>query len=1144
MLAQQCPRILLIISRARPLNSSAPPAAVKATLGGINSTIIAYGQTGSGKTYSIVGTEAEPGIAPRVADAIFAAIMNAPDTHEFTIRVSALEVYMERVRDLMKPRGASAGSSVLLLRQDPLRGVFADGATEQYVASADEMKALMRVAESGRRVASTDMNDASSRSHGMLCIQLTVRDTVGGGVQTSKLHLVDLAGSECVGKTGAEGVTLDEAKVINRSLFTLAKVVHALSEGGAAKGGASGSGDGEGREDDEALTVDNNHNNAAIGAAAEGDALGGRTTARQAAPSQRTKGLPPPPQQQPLQHIPYRDSKLTRLLQDSLGGNARTAILVCCSPCISHAAETLSTLRFAMRAKAMPNAPVVNSVRSVDQLSRLLIKAERAIDAQASMITALQEQLSAGALLWHRAGTSPGIADIAAVVEASSTSSSSVTAAGATAAPPHAALSASAAVASSPADASFLLVELAVLREEALQAAAQHSALLVDADSRDEEIRNVTALLMAREEELRELRRKSREELDGLRAAVAARSANSTISQLELRTFTCASCCSHPLGAVSNAADVCAAHEQLCRTLGDTRVEAQRLQAEIDAARSSVRHRDRAPSNTSAATAAVGAADNTASWTGTHSPEGDAATPPLPDTSSSAVVALPPEQRRYSYSTAGWVTQRNLLGKGAASGEDGAGGSGGGGAVGSSGSGGEVGGAARRSSLIPRYAKVSRQNSTRRGSSEWVGGAVVPATTATTMTAAAATTHPVIRRPRPSPVPSSPVPTFTPMSDPPELVPPPQLSTHAAPAGAAHAAAAAAPTSTTTSSASAAVCAPQHEDEDEDTAAAAAVELQQRLTALMYAHRQLLRKFALVDAEADVLQAEVRTRDDRIAVLADALVKQDAALQDLLKQQLHREWAEENEQQNDEQLLLLQQSTGGSSHIVRPIRGHGARLAASAAESSSGAWTSRSAPAESWDAAASVGVSGGGGVSVGGGVSIGGGSSSSPWVGCSSSPPWTQLSAATESGSGSGSSRVLMRAAGTPAHFRAPEDEARSGDALASTPPQQQPLGVTQPGCEAFAEPAFLTPLVGLSSASSSTAPGSTFTTAAATATGSTFTTAAAASINHPNGYGSAGGSLGAVASHPGSSGDSVDGELMAMSITNFGGNTRVVTAQ
>lgn len=165
-------------------------------------------------------------ITPRIVDSVFQAIENSEDTLEFTIRMCYLEIYNERVRDLLNPESGAS----LTIRQDPSKGVFVEGACEEYVASADELMQLIRLGEVNRAVASTGMNDISSRSHSVVMITLEVKDTVSGGLQKSKLCLVDLAGSESVGKTHAEGQTLDEAKMINKSLFTLAKVINTLAD--------------------------------------------------------------------------------------------------------------------------------------------------------------------------------------------------------------------------------------------------------------------------------------------------------------------------------------------------------------------------------------------------------------------------------------------------------------------------------------------------------------------------------------------------------------------------------------------------------------------------------------------------------------------------------------------------------------------------------------------------------------------------------------------------------------------------------------------------------------------------------------------------------------------------------------------------
>jgi kinesin family protein 5 len=236
---------------------------------------------------------------------------------------------LQRVRDLLNP-----DTNNLAIRQDAVRGIFVENAVEEYVASTEELLQLVRIGDSNRAVGTTGMNDISSRSHSVVMITLETRDTVTRSMKLSKLSLVDLAGSESVSRTGAEGITLDEARMINKSLFNLAKCINALAGVGESE--------------------------AALAASLLGSPAGDGSSVAPAAKR--------------VSHIPYRDSKLTRLLQDSLGGNARTALIVCCSPCTSNMTESLSTLRFGQRAKQMKNKPVVNRVRSVEELERLLAK--------------------------------------------------------------------------------------------------------------------------------------------------------------------------------------------------------------------------------------------------------------------------------------------------------------------------------------------------------------------------------------------------------------------------------------------------------------------------------------------------------------------------------------------------------------------------------------------------------------------------------------------------------------------------------------------------------------------------------------------------------------------------------------------------
>jgi len=203
------------------------------------------------------------------------------------------------------------------------------GAREEYVASADEMLSIVAQAAANRAVAATGMNENSSRSHAVTTVVVETRDSETGSMRFAKLCLVDLAGSEQVRRTHATGLNLDEAKVINKSLSALGNVINAL--------------------------------------AAQRDPGGSAVT-----------------------HVPYRDSKLTRLLQDSLGGNSRTSLVICCSPAMQDARETTSTLRFGTRAQRVQNRAIVNRVRTADEMQQQLWKAEEAIGLQASLIKQLR----------------------------------------------------------------------------------------------------------------------------------------------------------------------------------------------------------------------------------------------------------------------------------------------------------------------------------------------------------------------------------------------------------------------------------------------------------------------------------------------------------------------------------------------------------------------------------------------------------------------------------------------------------------------------------------------------------------------------------------------------------------------------------
>lgn len=272
---------------------------------GYNSCIFAYGQTGSGKSYSMMGYGQDRGIIPLTCSALFDRIQERMDSDpavRYTVEVSFMEIYNERVRDLLNPKNKSN----LRVREHPSLGPYVEDLSKLAVQSYSDVETLMDEGNKARTVAATNMNETSSRSHSVFTLLLTQRrkDAATGmeGEKVSRISLVDLAGSERANSTGATGVRLKEGAQINKSLTTLGKVISALASAG------SSSGPGKKKKADD--------------------------------------------------HIPYRDSVLTWLLKDSLGGNSKTAMIAAISP--ADYDETLSTLRYADQAKKIKNKAVVN----------------------------------------------------------------------------------------------------------------------------------------------------------------------------------------------------------------------------------------------------------------------------------------------------------------------------------------------------------------------------------------------------------------------------------------------------------------------------------------------------------------------------------------------------------------------------------------------------------------------------------------------------------------------------------------------------------------------------------------------------------------------------------------------------------------
>ncbi|KAK3688402.1 P-loop containing nucleoside triphosphate hydrolase protein [Podospora appendiculata] len=304
-------------------------------LNGYNGTVFAYGQTGAGKSYTMMGTSIDDddgrGVIPRIVEQIFTSIMSSAANIEYTVRVSYMEIYMERIRDLLAPQNDN-----LPVHEEKNRGVYVKGLLEIYVSSVQEVYEVMRRGGNARAVAATNMNQESSRSHSIFVITITQKNVETGSAKSGQLFLVDLAGSEKVGKTGASGQTLEEAKKINKSLSALGMVINSLTDGKSS-------------------------------------------------------------------HIPYRDSKLTRILQESLGGNSRTTLIINCSPSSYNDAETLSTLRFGMRAKSIKNKAKVNAELSPAELKAMLAKAKTQMTTFENYLSNLESEVQ----IWRAGETVP-----------------------------------------------------------------------------------------------------------------------------------------------------------------------------------------------------------------------------------------------------------------------------------------------------------------------------------------------------------------------------------------------------------------------------------------------------------------------------------------------------------------------------------------------------------------------------------------------------------------------------------------------------------------------------------------------------------------------------------------------------------------
>ena len=284
---------------------------------GYNGTIFAYGQSGSGKTYTMYGPDIYDdiykGIIPRIVEDIFNYVEKADDNVDFQFKLSVLEIYKEVMYDLLTQQ-----SGDIKIQENPETGIVIEGLSEVYLSSIEEFFEYVDLSQSNRKVAETKLNHNSSRSHCILILEVTQSFKKEKLIKKGTLNLVDLAGSEKVSKTGAVGLTLEEAKKINLSLSTLGNVIHALTH--------------------------------------------------------------------KSEHIPYRDSKLTRLLKESLGGNYKTSLIVTCSPHSYNLDEVVSSLLFAKRVKTIKNVVKVNIKYSYEEFQKMVYllnaKLKRALNGE------------------------------------------------------------------------------------------------------------------------------------------------------------------------------------------------------------------------------------------------------------------------------------------------------------------------------------------------------------------------------------------------------------------------------------------------------------------------------------------------------------------------------------------------------------------------------------------------------------------------------------------------------------------------------------------------------------------------------------------------------------------------------------------
>ncbi|KAI9164650.1 hypothetical protein H9P43_008509 [Blastocladiella emersonii ATCC 22665] len=334
---------------------------------GYNVCLFAYGQTGSGKTYTMMGRQGDgnAGIIPRASAYLFDEIArrSAADPNvSFNVELSYLEIYCEKVKDLLNP----LNKAKLRVREHPILGPYVEDLSKLILTSGEDLLRLVETGNQLRTVAATNMNDTSSRSHAVFQVILTQKrfddETGMSSEKVSRISFVDLAGSERANSTGATGQRLKEGANINKSLTSLGKVISALADLGAGRASKNA-------------------------------------------------------------HVPYRDSVLTWLLKDSLGGNSKTHMISCVSPASINASESLSTLRYSDRAKRIVNKAKVNEDPNAKLIADL--KAEIELLRRKLMEAGSMGELGTGSGTSTSPPTGTASAAVSTAVSTSPTASSS-----------------------------------------------------------------------------------------------------------------------------------------------------------------------------------------------------------------------------------------------------------------------------------------------------------------------------------------------------------------------------------------------------------------------------------------------------------------------------------------------------------------------------------------------------------------------------------------------------------------------------------------------------------------------------------------------------------------------------------------------